>query len=750
MVFFGPLDASGDLYPSDADLLLSAPSPGLRAGTALAGAGDLDGDGIDDLVIGSAADAARLPAQRGLGHLRRTRSSGQRDLATADHVLIGATVQGGFGHRRHRSRPRRRRPRRPGRRRSPISRGGIDSGEVFLYATGSELNLGPSAAFATVRGRPGGGAASAIAGLDHAGGNALLAIGAPAMPWAEAGATFLLDPSDLAEGTVQLDATHRQLLGITYDRSGTALASAGDMNGDGLDDLWVGVPYYASSKRGAAFLVTAHDTLEGPASLDDVYEGAVIGRDGGDRLGTALAGGVDIDGDGFLDLVVGAEQADGPTGTQVGAAWAVRGPFIDAQPVGLAGARYGMERLSYAGRSVAVFPDLNQDGYGDFIVGAYRTAPPTGPRRGGLTSVFWGGADLYDETPWFRDADGDGWGVDSDMRVSCTPPEGYVAPGGDCDDADTAFHPFAVELDCASPDDLNCDGSVGSVDADLDGQDACEGDCDDADTDVYTGHVERCFDAKDNDCDGLFDDSTSIDAMAWYPDVDEDSYGDMLRGVVACHDPGFSEPTVHVGGDCDDTLAAVSPAATEVCDTVDNNCDGTVDEPTSSTHTSGSPTRTATASATIAAPCLPVSAPPTRWTWAVTATTATSTRTPTPSRSATPSTTTATACSTSAAPSPWPTATWWWVPRVPATVWVRAWRSCPTPTATASMSSSWARRITASPSTTAARSTCDTDAPTPASSASMTCWRATPATSTRASSVATVAACWAPRWPLAT
>src|SRR5204862_534258 len=86
--------------------------------------------------------------------------------------------------------------------------------------------------------------------------------------------------------------------------------------------------------------------------------------------------------------------------------------------------------------------------------------------------------------------------------------------------------------------------------------------CDDADT--------------DEDCDGLADDDDSSVASAgmstWYADADADGYGTSTASTSACDVPaGYGEGT----DDCDDTNAAINPAATEVCgDAVDDDCDG--------------------------------------------------------------------------------------------------------------------------------------------------------------------------------
>jgi hypothetical protein len=183
--------------------------------------------------------------------------------------------------------------------------------------------------------------------------------------------------------------------------------------------------------------------------------------------------------------------------------------------------------------------------------------------------------DAVDASTWVRDADGDGWGQESESLVSCTQPVGYALNAGDCDDADPAFHPGASESDCTDANDYNCDGSVGFADTDGDGFAACE-DCDDTDGAVNDDGIETC-DSVDNDCDGLVDsdDPDVTGTTLYYGDADGDGYGGQQFQVAACEAPaGY----VSNSDDCDDVNSASHPGASEVCDDADNDCDGDVDE----------------------------------------------------------------------------------------------------------------------------------------------------------------------------
>ncbi|MCB9797803.1 MAG: hypothetical protein H6741_34420 [Alphaproteobacteria bacterium] len=181
--------------------------------------------------------------------------------------------------------------------------------------------------------------------------------------------------------------------------------------------------------------------------------------------------------------------------------------------------------------------------------------------------------DAADAATWYGDGDGDGYGDDRVQSLACEAPEGYVAEAGDCEDGDAAYYPGAPEDDCTDPADYNCDGSVGYADADGDGWAACE-DCDDGARAVNPTATELC-DGVDNDCDGDTDEADAADAGTWYGDGDGDGYGDASDATVACEAP---EGYVADDEDCEDGDAAVNPGATELCDGVDNDCDGAADE----------------------------------------------------------------------------------------------------------------------------------------------------------------------------
>ncbi|MDD5223056.1 MAG: MopE-related protein, partial [bacterium] len=128
---------------------------------------------------------------------------------------------------------------------------------------------------------------------------------------------------------------------------------------------------------------------------------------------------------------------------------------------------------------------------------------------------------------FYRDADGDGWGDSTKSVYACSAPAGYVSRAGDCNDGIQSANPGAVEV---------CDG-------------------------------------VDNDCDGVVDEGVK---NTYYLDSDLDGFGNISNSILACIPPAgyLADHT-----DCNDNNALISPIGTEICDGVnDENCSGAVDE----------------------------------------------------------------------------------------------------------------------------------------------------------------------------
>jgi hypothetical protein len=151
---------------------------------------------------------------------------------------------------------------------------------------------------------------------------------------------------------------------------------------------------------------------------------------------------------------------------------------------------------------------------------------------------------------------GDGGGMATLAMVSgCTGMSYYLDQDGD--GYGTSDPSYPVRMDCSKPV----------------GYSAVSGDCNDFNADIHPGAAELC-DGKDNNCNGQIDEN--IVPQKYCEDKDGDGHGvpTGMTKMDCAPSPGFGD----CNGDCNDMNAAVYPGATEICDGIDNNCNGQVDE----------------------------------------------------------------------------------------------------------------------------------------------------------------------------
>ncbi len=211
----------------------------------------------------------------------------------------------------------------------------------------------------------------------------------------------------------------------------------------------------------------------------------------------------------------------------------------------------------------------------------------------GLNCAYFG-YDGGDCMSCYEDVDGDGYGGNTPALCGA----GASPNNDDCDDFDPAVHPGATEI-CDNADN-NCNGQVDEGmtmytyyrDWDNDGfgnpgnsTQRCSitppsgyvtdnTDCDDGNPNIHPGATEVC-DGLDNNCNGQVDEGMTI--YTYYRDWDNDGFGNPGNSTQRC---SITPPSGYVtdNTDCNDGNPNIHPGATEVCDGLDNNCDGSVDE----------------------------------------------------------------------------------------------------------------------------------------------------------------------------
>ncbi len=185
------------------------------------------------------------------------------------------------------------------------------------------------------------------------------------------------------------------------NQSGYSVASAGDVNGDGFADVIIGAPQAGpvSAASGASYVVFGGADLAASSinlsSLNGSNGFSILGVSASDTSGYSVASAGDVNGDGFADIIVGAYQADPGGNASAGSSYVVFGrsggwaASINLSALnGSSGFRLdGVAANDQSGRAVNAAGDLNGDGFADLIVGAWQ-ADPNGADSGSSYVVF--------------------------------------------------------------------------------------------------------------------------------------------------------------------------------------------------------------------------------------------------------------------------------------------------------------------------------------------------------------------------
>jgi hypothetical protein len=355
-----------DLFAEDFDAMFHGVEKNSAAGFSVA-TGDINGDGLDDLIIGAAiGDALYSKKKNAAGatfvYFGRKELGKIVDLsAQADLVIYGANGldMSGFA----------------------VASGDLNGDGI------DDIIIGAPQADSTMKGK------------QNDSGITYVVFGRKEFSARKIGL-------EAGAADVELHSTKNG------EYSGSSLA-VGDVNGDHIADLLIGAPFTDKplNDAGVVYVVCGSKALAGKMDLSEKACSSVRGRDRGDRLGLAVAAG-DLNGDGMDDLVLGALEADGPGAVaNVGQVVVLLGRTELPRQFNLsedaAFTFWGSTRYEFVGSALAV-ADVNGDALDDVVIGVpYADLTPGSagseeeeekeakePKDAGKTFVFFGRKDF--------------------------------------------------------------------------------------------------------------------------------------------------------------------------------------------------------------------------------------------------------------------------------------------------------------------------------------------------------------------
>ncbi|MFM7721526.1 MAG: MopE-related protein, partial [Bacteroidota bacterium] len=177
-------------------------------------------------------------------------------------------------------------------------------------------------------------------------------------------------------------------------------------------------------------------------------------------------------------------------------------------------------------------------------------------------------------TTYFADLDNDTFGDASNDSLACSLPVGYVTDNSDCNDNDAFYNPLTIWYLDADGDGFYIDSLIQCTQPSTayTVTQGIFGDCNDFDSNINANATEICNFIDDN-CNTFIDEGA--EPIPFYADNDSDGFGDVFNDSLACFAPiGY----VLDSYDCDDTNPSINPAMADICNNIDDNCNGFIDE----------------------------------------------------------------------------------------------------------------------------------------------------------------------------